>query len=276
MLHGHGAGGTGGLMGFRFRRVVTTTDAGGASHVLRDATVDPTDYRIVQWFTQRTTDALRDPPSREFSGLPLNPPVGATTFQFIMVPPDSPEVSWEELDAFYGVAFAGTDTVRGNTRRHPGMHRTATIDYIIVLQGELTMLLSQEEVVLLPFDTVIQRGTEHAWCNRGSVPALFAAVTIDLSVAGVSAPGTSSRLEFAAMYGLTPSEVEVAIALASGSSLKTIAAQRRVSINTVRTHLSHLRSKLGVRSQAEVLRITMRHLGFIVEQETQPPLLSAE
>lgn len=263
-------------MEFRFRRVVTTEDAAGDSRVLRDAGVNPTDYRIVQWFTQRTTDALRDPPSREFAGLPLAPPVGATTFQFIMVPPDSPEVTWEELDAFYGLAFAGTETVRGDTRRHPGMHRTATIDYIVVLQGELTMLLSHDEVVLRPFDTVIQRGTEHAWCNRGVEPALFAAVTIDLSVAGVSAPGVSSRMEFAALYGLTPSEVEVAIALASGSSLKEIATRRRVSINTVRTHLSRLRSKLGVRSQAEVLRVTMRHLGIIVEEESQPTLLSAE
>lgn len=138
------------------------------------------------------------------------------------------------------------------------------------------MLLSHDEVVLRPFDTVIQRGTEHAWCNRGVEPALFAAVTIDLSVAGVSAPGVSSRMEFAALYGLTPSEVEVAIALASGSSLKEIATRRRVSINTVRTHLSRLRSKLGVRSQAEVLRVTMRHLGIIVEEESQPTLLSAE
>lgn len=252
-------------MELRFRRVVTTTDAGGESRVLRDAEILPTDYRVVQWFTQRTTDALRDPLSKELRGLPLAPPIGATTFQFIIVPPDSPEVTWEELDAFYAVAFAGTETVRGDTHRHPGMHRTPTVDYVVVLQGELTMVLTNEDVVLRPFDTVVQRGTEHAWCNRGSEPAMFAAITIDLSVAGVSAAGMSSRMEFAALYGLTPSEVEVALALASGLDLKAIAQQRSVTINTVRTHVARLRAKLGVRSQAEILRATVRHFGLLPE-----------
>lgn len=263
-------------MALRFRRVVTTADAGGESRVLRDAEIDPADYRVIQWFTQRSTDALRDPQSKELSGLPLAPPFGATTFQFILVPPDSPEVSWAELDAFYAVAFAGTETVRGNTRRHPGMHRTATIDYIVVLQGELTMLLTNEDVVLRPFDTVIQRGAEHAWCNRGYEPALFAAVTIDLAVAGVAEPGTSSRTEFAALYGLTPSEVEVALALASGADLKTIALQRRVTINTVRTHVARLRAKLDVRSQSEIVRVTLLHFGSLPDSSSNRDDWAAE
>lgn len=64
--------------------------------------------------------------------------------------------------------------------RHPGMHRTETIDYGILLEGELTMLLDDSEVDLLPGDVVIQRGTNHAWENRSdTVVARIAFVLID-------------------------------------------------------------------------------------------------
>lgn len=258
-------------MGRGFRRVVTTQDAAKSSHVLRDSLVPATDVRSVHWFTQRTADALRDPPAYELGRLPLSPPAGATTFQIITVPPESPGLSWEELDAFYAAAFAGSEVVRGDTRRHPGMHRTATIDYIIVLQGELTLILSQEEVTLRPFDTVVQRGTEHAWSNRGAVPAVFAAVTIDLSAAGLSSPEVPQKLELAALYGLTPAETEVALALAGGTSLAGIAESRHVSLNTVRTHAARLREKLGVRSQAEIVRKVLLHLGTVADSKPHSP-----
>lgn len=248
-----------------FRRIVTAAHEDGQSYVLRDSQVPVTSFRAVNWFTQRTADALRDPPAREISRLPLGPPKGATTFQFIIVPPESPETSWEDLDAYYAVAFSGTDTVRVGTRRHPGMHRTETIDYITVLQGELTLVLSHEEIILRPFDSVVQRGTAHAWANRGSVSALFTAVTIDLSVAGVAQPDAAGTIEFAALYGLTRSELDVALALARGASLKDIAETRQVSINTVRTHAARLRDKLGVHRQADIVRTTLLHLGAIME-----------
>ena len=254
-------------MGRGFRRVVTAQDAAKSSHVLRDSPVPATDVRSVLWFTQRTADALRDPPAHELGRLPLSPPAGATTFQIITVPPEPPDLTWQELDAFYAAAFAGSEAVRGDTRRHPGMHRTATIDYIIVLQGELTLILSQEEVTLRPFDTIVQRGTEHAWSNRGTVPAIFAAVTIDLSAAGLSCPEVPQKLELAALYGLTPAETEVALALAGGTSLARIAETRHVTLNTVRTHAARLREKLCVRSQAEIVRKVLLHLGTVAGQD---------
>ena len=59
------------------------------------------------------------------------------------------------------------------------MHKTKTVDYIILLEGELTLLMEEGEVDLKPFDVVIQRGTNHSWINKGSKPALIAAVMID-------------------------------------------------------------------------------------------------
>jgi quercetin dioxygenase-like cupin family protein len=59
------------------------------------------------------------------------------------------------------------------------MHRTGTVDYIIVLEGEVTLLLDEDEVDLKPFDVVIQRGTNHAWISKDGQRALLAAVLVD-------------------------------------------------------------------------------------------------
>jgi quercetin dioxygenase-like cupin family protein len=68
---------------------------------------------------------------------------------------------------------------RPDTKRHPGMHKIRTIDYVIILSGEVTLLLDKGEVDLKPFDVVVQRGTNHAWVNKGKEPVLIAAVLID-------------------------------------------------------------------------------------------------
>jgi quercetin dioxygenase-like cupin family protein len=62
------------------------------------------------------------------------------------------------------------------------MHKTETVDYIILLKGEVTLILDEEEVALEPFDVVVQRGTNHAWVNNGSEPALLIAVLIDSNI----------------------------------------------------------------------------------------------
>ena len=76
----------------------------------------------------------------------------------------------------------GASHERVDTSRHPSMHKTKTIDYIILLKGDLTLLLDEDEVRLKPFDVVVQRGTNHAWVNNGSEPALLIAVLIDSEI----------------------------------------------------------------------------------------------
>ena len=71
---------------------------------------------------------------------------------------------------------------RIDTTKHPAMHKTETIDYIILLKGDVTLVLDQEEVDLKPFDVVVQRGTNHAWVNNGDEPALLIAVLIDSKI----------------------------------------------------------------------------------------------
>ncbi len=59
------------------------------------------------------------------------------------------------------------------------VHRTASVDYGIVLEGEITLILDDSEVTLGAGDIVVQRGTDHAWANRGSVPARVVFVLVD-------------------------------------------------------------------------------------------------
>ena len=62
------------------------------------------------------------------------------------------------------------------------MHKTETIDYIILLKGDVSLILDEDEVRLKPFDVVVQRGTNHAWVNHGDEPALLIAVLIDAEI----------------------------------------------------------------------------------------------
>ena len=67
----------------------------------------------------------------------------------------------------------------GRGGRHPMMHRTESIDYAVVLEGEITLVLDREDVVLRAGDVVIQRGTNHAWSNRSNKVARMLYVLID-------------------------------------------------------------------------------------------------
>jgi len=59
------------------------------------------------------------------------------------------------------------------------VHRTASVDYGIVLSGEITLVLDDSEVTLRAGDVVVQRGTDHAWANRGSETAMVAFILVD-------------------------------------------------------------------------------------------------
>jgi quercetin dioxygenase-like cupin family protein len=88
-----------------------------------------------------------------------------------------------------GTRFAVIDFPPGNPGR---MHRTETIDYVIVMAGEIDMDLDGSTVHLRAGDVMVQRGTNHAWVNRGSAPARLAFVLIDAKPLGIGHPVVSS------------------------------------------------------------------------------------
>jgi len=68
------------------------------------------------------------------------------------------------------------------------MHRTETIDYIVMLSGEIDMDMDQSTVKLRAGDIMVQRGTNHAWVNRSSEPARLAIVLLDATPLGIGHP----------------------------------------------------------------------------------------
>jgi len=88
-----------------------------------------------------------------------------------------------------GTRFAVIDFPPGN---EPRMHRTDTIDYVIVLEGEIEMDMDQSTVKLKAGDVMVQRGTNHAWANRGKTRARVAFVLIDAVPLGIGHPVTGA------------------------------------------------------------------------------------
>ncbi len=84
-----------------------------------------------------------------------------------------------------GTRFAVIDFPPGNA---PRMHRTETIDYIIVLEGEIEMDMDASTVKMKAGDVMVQRGTNHAWANRSDKRARVAFVLIDAAPLGIGHP----------------------------------------------------------------------------------------
>jgi len=84
-----------------------------------------------------------------------------------------------------GSRFAVIDFPPGN---EPRMHRTETIDYVIVLEGEIEMDMDDSTVTLKAGDVMVQRGTNHAWANRGTARARLAFVLVDAQPLGIGNP----------------------------------------------------------------------------------------
>jgi len=106
----------------------------------------------------------------------LCPPKGAVKVRWFTVPVNDPQVSDADKEAGAALGFeaVGASHCRVDTHLHPGMHKTSSVDYIILISGEVDLLLDAGEAKgLKPGDVVIQRGTNHAWVNTGFSVALI-------------------------------------------------------------------------------------------------------
>lgn len=169
------------MAGQRVRRVVTGHDAQGRSIVVSDTTAEMEGVLHELWLTDSTPARFGGTP--RLGALPnnLEPPKNGSVIRFVQFQPNE-GVSREELEARYSAAFASIKAshTRVDTRRHPAMHKTKTVDYGIVLSGKIKLLVDEgEEAILEPFAVVIQRGTNHGWVNPGPGPALMAFILID-------------------------------------------------------------------------------------------------
>ena len=107
----------------------------------------------------------------------LEPPPSGSIFRVVEFPPDATLAgTFDRKAAFEGMG-AG-HAMDADASRHPGMHKTNTVDYAIVLSGEIWALMDEGETLMRAGDVLVQRGTNHAWSNRGTVPCLVAFILI--------------------------------------------------------------------------------------------------
>lgn len=117
------------------------------------------------------------------------PAVGGFRFAMIVVPAAS-DVSGDRIEDL-GAAFAEFEAALPGLAGHmepdaPGMHTTSTIDFEVVLEGDVWLELDDGvEVHLRPGDTVVQNGTRHAWRNHGDSPARLAVFIVGAHHEGV-------------------------------------------------------------------------------------------
>jgi mannose-6-phosphate isomerase-like protein (cupin superfamily) len=106
----------------------------------------------------------------------ISPPPAGSIFRVVEF---QPEAGMEAADNTESEGLTNMGATTPDGARHPGMHRTESIDYAIIMTGEIDMLLDDSEVHLTAGDVVVQRGTYHAWANRGTEPCRVAFVLID-------------------------------------------------------------------------------------------------
>ncbi len=165
-------------------RVVTTLDANNKSTTLFDSMVTlevgkSGNPGAVLWATDSS------PPGFSFSDdgakkqVGFNPPDGGTSFRVVEFPPLDPATE-AKLPPNLMINVVGDHApARGVAVTHPLMHRTRTVDYAIVMSGEIDTMLDDKTVHLKAGDVVVQQATNHAWLNHSKEPARVIFVLMD-------------------------------------------------------------------------------------------------
>ncbi|HTP96284.1 MAG TPA: cupin domain-containing protein [Burkholderiales bacterium] len=175
----------------RIRRVVTGHDrsgkaivvSDGIAHAVKSNPLRPGHSSVDIWKTGAMPVPLGIDAADPTGGVrTIHPAPNGTIIRIAEVPPESDAIRNMTPEQAREV-FRANNNERASTwgrgGRHPLMHRTETIDYAVVLEGEITLLLDETDVNLKAGDVVIQRGTNHAWSNRSGKRCLMLYVLID-------------------------------------------------------------------------------------------------
>ena len=167
----------------QLHRVVTALDANNKSIALFNAMVPlkmggAGEGVATIWVTQKAPADFSWNADRSAERKGFSPVRDGTQFLIVDFPPVGPEVDKLPMDTMMKVV--GTDaSQRGMPPTNPLMHRTRTVDYAIIMQGEIDMMLDTGPVHLKAGDVVVQQATNHAWLNHGKEPCRIAFVMMD-------------------------------------------------------------------------------------------------
>jgi hypothetical protein len=169
------------------RRIVTGTSSAGRSCIVEDG-VSPAmqtmpgrgGYRNNNLWRTLASPAPVGAADSVLEHRGVLPPAHGTVIRVLDIPPESldPAERRQHTAAVFASMFPDAHHDAGHLK-HPGMHMTDTVDYAILLQGELVAIMEDDETVMRAGDILIQRGTNHAWANRSRAIARIAFVLID-------------------------------------------------------------------------------------------------
>jgi mannose-6-phosphate isomerase-like protein (cupin superfamily) len=169
------------------RRVVTGKDDTGKAVALIDAVAANVRERkemgaasTLLWVTDSIPAHFSRDADAAARNVGIHPPANGTVFRVVEFAPASDIHS--DYETRLGIMKEMGLVPEGPTRerpRDPGMHQTNSVDYAVIVSGEIDMLLDDSEVHLRAGDVVVQQGTNHAWVNRGDQPCKVAFILID-------------------------------------------------------------------------------------------------
>jgi mannose-6-phosphate isomerase-like protein (cupin superfamily) len=164
------------------RRVVTGLDDKNHAVVLFDSRIPlKQDSPVISstnfWITDSTPPSLssQDPANRPIG---VSPPDNGTKFRLVEFGPLSPEVE-AKLPPEMIMKGVSHPPAKGIPVKHPMMHRTRSLDYAVILSGEIDMMLDDTSVHLKQGDVIVQQATNHGWVNHGTQPCRILFVLMD-------------------------------------------------------------------------------------------------
>jgi mannose-6-phosphate isomerase-like protein (cupin superfamily) len=165
------------------RRVVTGHDSKGEAIILMDGAITPAVRgagvsSALLWVTDETPADISGDKDRGARQIGVPPPMNGSICRIVDFPPVSGDIKVDNA-SFTAEMGIGNQKRRGGKHiNHPFMHRTKSIDYAIVLEGEIDMLLDNQELHLKAGDVLVQQGTNHAWVNNSGKPCRICFVLI--------------------------------------------------------------------------------------------------
>ncbi|MFT5507712.1 MAG: mannose-6-phosphate isomerase-like protein (cupin superfamily) [Hyphomicrobiaceae bacterium] len=175
------------------RRVVTGHDGNGKAVIISDGPtphVKTSPHRpgvVINnlWTTDSMPVPIHGSTDPVTAAMKLEPVANGMNFRVVEFPPEadyinniSDEDAHKAFDAM-GAGHALEGDAHGGKARHPFMHKTSTLDYAIILSGEVYMMLDEDEVLMKAGDVCIQRATNHVWSNRSNEICRIAFILID-------------------------------------------------------------------------------------------------